>query len=92
MIMHGLPVNAIEEPRSRSRFEVQSFPAELKTMLYVNPNIGIFKSLAARQALRQAIDKKSIVSSVYGPLATVSTQAYPVGEFPAGDGDGRPNL
>jgi ABC-type transport system substrate-binding protein len=54
-------------------------------MLYVNPNIGVFTSPAVRTALRQAINKAAIVTSVYGnTLATVSTQAYPVGEFPAG--------
>ena len=84
MILHGLPVNAVSSFKSNPNFVVQSFPAELKAMLYVNPNYGVFKSSAIRVALRSAIDKSSIVKSVYGSLATVSTQAYPVGEFPAG--------
>ena len=85
MILHGLPVNAVDSFKSNPNFEVESFPAELKTMLYVNPTLGVFKSAAVRVALRSAIDKKAIVASVYGnTLATVSTQAYPAGEFPAG--------
>src|ERR1700677_1687636 len=54
-------------------------------MLAVNPTLGVFQDPAVRQALRSAIDKKAIVAAVYGnELAAVSTQAYPRGEFPAG--------
>ncbi len=85
MILHGLPVNAVLNFRGDKSYEVQSFPAQLKSMLYVNPNIGIFQNAAVRTAMRQAIDKQAIVASVYGnTLATVSTQAYPVDEMPAG--------
>ena len=85
MILHGLPVNAVQSFKASSDFQVHEFPAQLKAMLYVNPTLGIFKSQAVRSALRQAIDKSAIVASVYGnTLATVSTQAYPVDEFPPG--------
>ncbi|HWD24149.1 MAG TPA: ABC transporter substrate-binding protein [Acidimicrobiales bacterium] len=85
MILHGLSVNAVSSFKSNPNFEVKNFPAELKAMLTLNPTLGVFKSAAVRIALRSAIDKKAIVASVYGnSLATVSTQAYPVGEFPAG--------
>jgi peptide/nickel transport system substrate-binding protein len=83
MSLHGLPVNAVSTFNSNPSFVVKEFPVQLKSMLYVNPNVGIFKSAAVRTALRSAINKKAIVASVYGnQLATVSTQAYPVGEFP----------
>ncbi|HEX6393757.1 MAG TPA: ABC transporter substrate-binding protein [Acidimicrobiales bacterium] len=85
MILHGLPVNAVQSFKSGADFQVHEFPAQLKAMLYVNPTLGIFKSQTVRSALRQAIDKAAIVASVYGnTLATVSTQAYPVDEFPPG--------
>jgi peptide/nickel transport system substrate-binding protein len=85
MILHGLPINAVKSFKSNPKFEVKSFPSELKSMLYVNPTLGVFKSAAVRTALRSAIDKKGIVKSVFGnTLATVSTQSYPVSEFPAG--------
>jgi peptide/nickel transport system substrate-binding protein len=91
MIMHGLPVNAVDSFKSNPNFVVKEFPAQLKAMLYVNPNKGVFASAALRQALRSAINKKAIVSSVYGnTLATVSTQAFPVGEFPAGQAADNP--
>lgn len=83
MIMHGLPLNAVENYRHNPSFTVKELPAQLKTMLAVNPHIGIFQNAALRVALRSAIDKAAIVGSVYGNiLGTVSTQAYPVGEFP----------
>ncbi len=85
MILHGLPVNAVESFAHNPKFTVHEFPAEQKTMLDVNPDLGIFKSQAVRSALRQAIDKAVIVRAVYGDtMATVSTQAYPAGEFPKG--------
>lgn len=83
MILHGLPINAVESFEHNRDFTVHTFPTQLKTMLDVNPHIGIFQSLALRQALRSAIDKKAIVRAVYGDTATVSTQFYPVGEFPS---------
>lgn len=83
MILHGLPINAVKSFETNKNFQVQEFPAQLKTMLYVNPHLGVFQDAAVRVALRSAIDKKSIVSSVYANiLGKVSTQAYPVGEFP----------
>lgn len=85
MILHGLPVNAVENFAHNPKFTVHEFPAQQKTVLDVNPDLGVFKSAAVRSALRQAVDKAAIVRSVYGNLlATVSTQAYPVGEFPPG--------
>lgn len=85
MLLHGLPVNAVDGYKSNKAFEVKEFPAQLKAMLDVNPHIGLFASQAARSALRQAIDKKAIVASVYGnSLASVSTQVYPIDEFPKG--------
>jgi peptide/nickel transport system substrate-binding protein len=92
VLLHGLPINAVDNFKGNANYEVKEFPAQLKAMLYVNPTIGIFKSQAARSALRQAINKAAIVASVYGnTLATVSTQAYPVDEFPAGMASDNPS-
>jgi peptide/nickel transport system substrate-binding protein len=83
MSLHGLPVNAINSFKGNPNFQVKAFPVELKAMLYVNPTLGVFKSASVRTALRSAINKAAIVSAVYGnTLASVSTQVYPVGEFP----------
>ena len=65
MILHGLPTPDVQSLQAKG-FEVHQFPANLKTLLFVNENKGIFKDAALRTALRSAIDKNSIVSSVYG--------------------------
>ena len=80
MILHGLPTPDVQSLQAKG-FEVHQFPANLKTLVFVNENKGIFKSAALRTALRSAIDKNSIVSSVYGSRATVSNQIYPTGEL-----------
>jgi peptide/nickel transport system substrate-binding protein len=91
MLLHGLPINAVDSLKSNSDYEVQEFQAQLKAMLYVNPTVGIFKSASVRSALRQAVNKAAIVTSVYGnTLAAVSNQAYPVDEFPAGMAEDSP--
>jgi peptide/nickel transport system substrate-binding protein len=81
MILHGLPTPDVQSLQAKG-FEVHQFPANLKTLLFVNENKGIFKDAALRTALRSAIDKNTIVSSVYGSRATVSNQIYPTGELP----------
>jgi peptide/nickel transport system substrate-binding protein len=81
MILHGLPTPDVQSLQAKG-FEVRQFPANLKTLLFVNENKGVFKDAALRAALRMAIDKNSIVSSVYGSRATVSNQIYPTGELP----------
>lgn len=83
MIIHGLARNDIASYEHNPKFQVQRFPANLKNMLMVNQNKGIFKSLSLRNALQQAINKQQIISDVYGSDATLSTQIYPTGELPA---------
>jgi peptide/nickel transport system substrate-binding protein len=89
MILHGLPTPDVQSLQAKG-FEVHQFPANLKTLVFVNENKGIFKSAELRTALRSAIDKTSIVSSVYGSRATVSNQIYPTGELPTNLGADTP--
>ena len=89
MVLHGLPTPDVQSLQSKG-FEVHQFPANLKTLIFVNENKGIFKDAALRTALRSAIDKNDIVSSVYGSRATVSNQIYPTGELPTNLGADTP--
>jgi len=82
MILHGLSTQDVAALSGNSKLEIHQFPANLKTLLFVNSNKGIFTSLALRTALRSAINKSAIVTSVYGSRATVSNQIYPTGELP----------
>jgi peptide/nickel transport system substrate-binding protein len=89
MILHGLPTPDVQSLQAKG-FEVHQSPANLKTLLFVNENKGIFKDPALRTALRSAIDKNTIVSQVYGTRATVSNQIYPTGELPTNLGADTP--
>ena len=83
MITHGLPTQGLADMAKKSGVTVHSYPSTLKNLLFVNPNKGPFVTVAARQALEQAIDKKTLTQDVFGTTATVSTQLYPPNELPA---------
>jgi peptide/nickel transport system substrate-binding protein len=90
MILHGLSTQDVSALKGNSKFQVHTFPANLKSLLFVNENKGVFKDPGLRTALRSAINKKAIVSAVYGIRATVSTQMYPTGELPEGTASDTP--
>ena len=82
MIIHGLSKDDVKSFEGNSKFQVQRFPANFKSWVMVNQNKGVFKDLAARVALRSAIDRQQIIDQVYGSDATLSNQFYPAGELP----------
>ena len=84
MILHGLSTEDVNALKGNTKFEIHQYPANLKTLLFVNENKGVFKDPTVRGALRSAIDKQAIVNSVYGSRATVSNQTIPAGELPVG--------
>ena len=92
MILHGLSKSDIASYEKNPKFQVQRFPANLKAMIMVNQNKGVFKDLALRRALQQAIDKQQIVNQVYGADASVSTQIYPTGVMATGLAADTPKL
>lgn len=82
MILHGLSLSDVASFEKNSKFQVQRFPAMLKTLVFVNENKGIFADQALRVALASAIDRASITKNVYGDNGTTSKQIYPAGELP----------
>lgn len=92
MILHGLSKDDVATFQGKKDFQVERFPALFKSLIFVNENKGPFKDQALRLALAQAVDKKSIVSDVYGDNATVSTQTVPAGELPTGLATDDPKL
>ena len=84
MILHGLSKAGQAALAADPKFQVATFPAELKAMLFVNANKGIFTDPALRAALRSAINRQAFIDQVYGTAATVSTQLFPAGELPPG--------
>jgi peptide/nickel transport system substrate-binding protein len=83
MITHGLPSQDLASLASNSALAVHSYPALLKSLLFVNPNSGAFTGQQARDALEQALDKAALTKQVFGNAGTPSTQIYPAGELPA---------
>ncbi|MCW2917912.1 MAG: extracellular solute-binding protein family 5 [Actinomycetia bacterium] len=82
MIQHGLTTTDIQSFRSNPQFTVQQFPSLYKTFIFLNPKKGVFANQAVREAFRGALDRKQLVSEVFGDRATPSTQVYPAGELP----------
>jgi peptide/nickel transport system substrate-binding protein len=83
VITHGLLTSNFESLRHQAGFSGMSYPTELKAIMDVNPHRGPFVSQAARAALEQAIDKRTLTSTVFGGEGTPSTQLYPAGELAA---------
>jgi peptide/nickel transport system substrate-binding protein len=90
MIVHGLQPPDLASFRADKKFTVTNFPALLKTMAVVNPNKPAFSSLAVRQALAKALDKKAITLAAFGTRGAVSTQIYPAGMLPPPGGADNP--
>jgi peptide/nickel transport system substrate-binding protein len=82
MLLSNVPKSSAESLGSEG-FQVENLPSTNKAVLLSNPNTGVFKDKAVREALYEAIDRKTLVDSVFGSAATVSTQVYPEGTFPA---------
>ena len=49
----------------------------MSEFLYTNPNNGVLKDQAFRQALLKAVDVDAVVKQVYFGHGTRSTQVYP---------------
>ncbi|MEZ5266232.1 MAG: ABC transporter substrate-binding protein [Acidimicrobiales bacterium] len=83
-ILHQVPSSTTAEFRGKEGFQVVDFPVLFKTMIWVDPNRGAFKDKAVRVALREAIDRETLIPQVFGEDAVISEQLYPVGEVPEG--------
>jgi cationic peptide transport system substrate-binding protein len=81
MIMHGLSVQDEATFEGNSKFQIQRFPAEFELLMELNEHSGIFTDKALRLAVDEAINRKQIVSDIYGSDAIVGTQIFPTGEL-----------
>jgi peptide/nickel transport system substrate-binding protein len=84
MVLQGLSKQAQATIAADPKFSIVTFLAEVKAMLFVNPNKGIFADPGLRSALRSAIARQPFLDQVYGTSATLSAQMYPTGELPTG--------
>ena len=82
MVMHGLSSQDLKALANKSGLVEHQYPAEVKTVAFVNPHSGPFTSVAARDALAQVLDKAKLTEEVFGKAGTASTQIYPTGQLP----------
>jgi peptide/nickel transport system substrate-binding protein len=85
-ILHDLTAPAVAQYRGSSTASFYSLPVIEEEGVYVNENTGFLTSRAARQALLQAVNSKSIVAGVFPNRATLPSQASPKGLLPEGIG------
>jgi peptide/nickel transport system substrate-binding protein len=85
MIDHGLSPSAQASFTGSSKFLVQSYPTEMKGILFINSHKGPFVTQEARNALQRALNKSTLTKEVYGSQGQASTQIFPTGELPASD-------
>jgi peptide/nickel transport system substrate-binding protein len=84
MMLHNLNPQTLPSYQKNSQYQVLFYPSSQKTVIALNPNTGIFSSAGVRKALAEAINRAQLVSTVYGPRATVSTGMFTLGSMPPG--------
>ncbi len=82
-VVSGQPVATLKQFAGNPDFQVVQFPTLQKADLHVKTT-GTLSDPKLREALRDSIDRSSLVSRVWGDYAKVSTQMYPAGMVPEG--------
>jgi peptide/nickel transport system substrate-binding protein len=82
-VITGQPVATLKQFASNPDYQVVQFPTLQKADLHVKTS-GTLSDLKLRQALRDSIDRTTLVGQVWGDYAKVSTQMYPAGMVPDG--------
>ncbi len=83
-ILHDLNAPAVKSYLGNSGIANYPLPSFQTEQVYVNPNNGLFKDLAARKAFQQAIDISGLAKEVFSGRGTPATGNYPEGLLPAG--------
>jgi peptide/nickel transport system substrate-binding protein len=89
-LTQGIPSQLLGQLKGNSSISLKSYPAVYKTLVYLNPTTPLLKNETARQALIQAIDRKTIVDSAYQDAGTLSTGLFPYGQIPASQAPDNP--
>jgi peptide/nickel transport system substrate-binding protein len=83
LMVHGVPF--VDLPRFEDQgFKVWDEPGINPVYLFVNPNGNIFSDIAVREALAKAIDRATVVSTVYGDHGSLAKTIFPEGMLPDG--------
>ncbi len=86
-ILHDLNAPAVKDYIAKKSITSYSLPSFLTEQVYINPNHGIMKTLAGRQAFQAALDIKALQAAVFAGRSDLATGIYPEGLVP---GDSQP--
>ncbi len=92
VLMHGVITSALPGFKNDSKFQVQEITSIVRLNLWINPHLPPFTDPNVRLAVAQAIDRKSIIPTVFGDTATVANSMFTIGALPAGQGVFDPSL
>ena len=83
-ILHDLNAPAVKSYLGNNGVASYALPSFLTEQVYVNPNNGLFKDVAARKAFQQALDVPALAQEVFSGRGTPAAGNYPDKLLPAG--------
>lgn len=82
LVSKGFAIPDVLAYQQNPKFTVVNALGGVGEAIWLNPNSGIFADLALRKALQTALDRKAIVDTAWGGLATVQTSMWPEQSLP----------
>jgi peptide/nickel transport system substrate-binding protein len=77
LVTKGFPIPDVLAYQKNSQFNVTNAFGGVGEAIWLNPTSGIFANKALRQAMLTALDRKTVVDTAWGGLATVQTAMWP---------------
>jgi len=82
LVSKGFAIPDVLAYQENPDFNVVNAIGGVGEAIWLNPNSGIFADLALRQAVQTALDRKAIVDTAWGGLATVQESMWPPESLP----------
>lgn len=82
MVTKGFPIPDVLSYQSNPQFSVTNSIGGVGEAVWLNPNSGVFADIEVRRAIMTALDRKSIVDTAWGGLATVQESMWPDASLP----------
>jgi len=82
MVTKGFPVPDVLQYQDNPKFSVVNAVGGVGEAIWLNPNSGVFADIELRRAMLTALDRKAIVDTAWGGLATVQETMWPEASLP----------
>lgn len=82
MVTKGFAIPDVLQYQTNPKFTVVNAIGGVGEAVWLNPNSGIFADVALRRAVLTALDRKSIVDTAWGGLATAQESMWPKNSLP----------